>query len=349
MGEFAARDLELAADIAEVTERVADDVHEALQAGRTSALLFGCSVAHANHLADAVRDRGHSCEVITGETEQMVRQSIIGRFRRRELAALASCDVLTTGFDAPVVDVLAIVRATQSTSLYQQIVGRGMRIADSKTDCMILDYGGNVARHGPVDAVRVKEATKGKGDGDAPVKICPVCQALQPTSARACSECDSEFPPPEKKANAVASNLPILSRPATKPTATIHEVTSVRFAVHRKKGNSEAPSTMRVEYYNEASFLEMAPVAVKVASEWVCIEHDGFAYNKAVAWWKENVCSVDMPDTASEAVALMEQGYMRRVVAIKTVPDGDYTRIVAVDHGPALVAATWDEDEEIPF
>lgn len=349
MGEFAARDLELAADIAEVTERVADDVHEALQAGRTSALLFGCSVAHANHLADAVRDRGHSCEVITGDTEQMVRQSIIGRFRRRELAALASCDVLTTGFDAPVVDVLAIVRATQSTSLYQQIVGRGMRIAEGKTDCVILDYGGNVARHGPVDAVRVKEATKGKGDGDAPVKICPVCQALQPTSARACSECDSEFPPPEKKANAVASNLPILSGPATKPTATIHEVTSVRFAVHRKKGNADAPSTMRVEYYNEASFLEMAPVAVKVASEWVCIEHDGFAYNKAVAWWKENVCGVDMPDTASEAVALMEQGYMRRVVAIKTIPDGDYTRIVAVDHGPALVAATWDEDEEIPF
>jgi DNA repair protein RadD len=357
MGEFAARDLELAADIDEVTESVADDVHEAIQAGRTSALLFGCSVDHASHLAGAVRERGHSCEVITGDTEQMVRQSIIGRFRRRELTALASCDVLTTGFDAPVVDVLAIVRATQSTSLYQQIVGRGMRIADGKTDCCILDYGGNVARHGPVDAVRVKEAPNGKGDGDAPAKICPVCQALQPTSARACSECDSEFPPPEKKANATASNLPILSGPAAKPAATRHEISEVRFAVHRKKGADT--SSMRVEYLSDLDVLGTTSRS-KVASEWVCIEHDGFAFTKAVAWWKANVSGVAMPDTVVEAVDLMEAGYARPVVAIKTIPDGDYTRVLSVEHGTprepgddgeALAAPPSVEwgDEDIPF
>jgi DNA repair protein RadD len=357
MGEFAARDLELAADIDEVTESVADDVHEALQAGRTSALLFGCSVAHANHLAEAVRERGHSCEVITGETEQMVRQSIIGRFRRRELTALASCDVLTTGFDAPVVDVLAIVRATQSTSLYQQIVGRGMRIADGKTSCVILDYGGNVARHGPVDAVRVKEAPKGKGDGDAPVKICPVCQALQPTSARVCSECDSEFPPPEKKANARASNLPILSGPAAKPAATRHEISEVRFAVHRKKGTDT--SSMRVDYLTDLDVLGTVSRS-KVASEWVCIEHDGFAFTKATAWWKANVSGVAMPDTVAEAVDLLEAGYARPVVAIKTIPDGDYTRVLSVEHGTPREPGDDDEapaappsvewgDEEIPF
>jgi len=360
MGEFAARDLELAADIEEVTQKVADDVHEALQAGRTSALLFGCSVAHANHLADAMRERGHSCEVITGETEQLIRQSIIGRFRRRELAALASCDVLTTGFDAPVVDILAIVRATQSTSLYQQIVGRGMRIADGKGDCVILDYGGNVARHGPVDNVRVKEAPKGKGDGDAPVKICPVCMALQPTSARACSECDSEFPPPEKKANATASNLPILSGPQAKPAATRHEIKAVRFAVHRKKGTDT--SSMRVDYMGEVNALDMGAVPFKVASEWICVEHDGFAFTKATGWWKTNVSGAPMPDTAAEAVDLMEAGYMRPVVAIKTIHDGDYTRVLSIEHGtlresgedieedaPAAVPSVDWGDEEIPF
>jgi DNA repair protein RadD len=358
MGEFAARDLELAADIEEVTQKVADDVHEALQAGRTSALLFGCSVAHANHLADAVRERGHSCEVITGDTEQLIRQSIIGRFRRRELAALASCDVLTTGFDAPVVDVLAIVRATQSTSLYQQIVGRGMRIADGKGDCVILDYGGNVARHGPVDNVRVKEAPKGKGDGDAPVKICPVCMALQPTSARACLECDSEFPPPEKKANATASNLPILSGPQAKPAATRHEIKAVRFAVHRKKGADT--SSMRVDYMGEVNALDMGAVPCKVASEWVCVEHDGFAFTKAVGWWKANVSGAPLPDTAAEAVDLMDAGYMRPVVAIKTIPDGDYTRVLSIEYGearepgedieedPLPPSVQWG-DEEIPF
>jgi DNA repair protein RadD len=51
--------------------------------------------------------------------------------------------VLTTGFDAPHVDLIAILRPTESVSLYQQIVGRGLRLAPGKTDCLILDYAGN--------------------------------------------------------------------------------------------------------------------------------------------------------------------------------------------------------------
>lgn len=350
MGEFAARDLELAADIAEVTERVADDVHEAMQTGRTSALLFGCSVAHAHHLADAVRARGHSCEVITGETETMVRQAIIGRFRRRELAALASCDVLTTGFDAPIVDVLAIVRATQSVSLYQQIVGRGMRIADGKTDCIVLDYGGNVARHGPVDNVVVRERATKKGDGEAPTKTCATCCAEQPAAARVCSECDSEFPPPEKKANTQASNLPILSTGGLtplRPMATRHEIARVKFALHRKK-SGDGPPTMRVDYYGEVDNLDMGAVPVKVASEWVCIEHEGFAGNKARAWWRDHVSGPAFPPSVIDAVEALEAGYMRPVVAIETTPDGDYTRVSKIEHGPSREAGDEDEVQEAP-
>ncbi len=51
--------------------------------------------------------------------------------------------MLTTGFDAPHVDLIAILRPTESVSLYQQIVGRGLRLAPGKTDCLILDYAGN--------------------------------------------------------------------------------------------------------------------------------------------------------------------------------------------------------------
>ena len=130
-GEFVLRDLELAADVASVTERVADDVAAAIrEGGRTSALLFGVGVGHAAHLRDAMIERGISCELIVGETEQIVRQAVIAKFRRRELTAIASCDVLTTGFDAPIVDVLAVVRPTCSASLWVQMVGRGMRVAE---------------------------------------------------------------------------------------------------------------------------------------------------------------------------------------------------------------------------
>ncbi len=361
-GEFAARDLELAADIAEVTERVADDVAAALAAGRTSALLFGCSVAHAEHLRDALGARGVECATITGETDQMIRQAIIGRFRRRELAALASCDVLTTGFDAPCVDVLAVVRATASPSLYVQIVGRGMRPADGKADCLVLDYGGNIARHGPVDEIKIRP--KSKGDGKAPKKTCANCAAEQPAGARVCSGCDCEFPEPEKRANAQASALPVLSTGALGggPTSTKHAVGDVQFHEHRKK-SGDGPPTLRVDYYG-ADDGKSTRVPTKVASEWVCVQHEGFAHSKAAKWWAQHV-GTRMPSTVAEAVERLRAGEMPRVVEIETRPDGDYTRVVRLrqeagrqpgdDEETALPPApttapvdAWG-DEELPF
>lgn len=326
-GEFAMRDLELAADIAEVTERVADDVAAALAAGRTSALLFGCSVAHAEHLRDALAARGTECAVITGETEQFTRQGIIGRFRRRELAALASCDVLTTGFDAPCVDTLAVVRATASPSLYVQIVGRGMRPAEGKTDCLVLDYGGNIARHGPVDEVKIRP--KSKGEGKAPVKTCEHCAAEQPAGARVCSECDAEFPEPEKKANAEASALPVLSTGAIGGGAasTKHAIGETQYHEHRKR-SGDGPPTLRVDYYAaEPPNASSAWVPTKVASEWICVEHEGFAHSKAAKWWALHV-GTRMPAAVAEAVERLRAGEMPRVVEIETRPDGDYTRVV---------------------
>jgi len=361
LGEFAARDLELAADIAEVTDRVADDVVEALRLGRTSALVFSCGVAHAGHLDEAIRARGVESAVIVGDTDQMVRQALIGRFRRRELPVIVSCDVLTVGFDAPCVDVLALVRATQSTALYQQMIGRGLRKADGKDDCLILDYGGNIARHGPVDDVKVREKASKKGDGEAPVKTCPNCTAEQPTSARVCSECDTEFPPPEKKANAQASNLPVLSTGSIDGKATPearHVVGKVAFALHRKR-DPEAKPSVRVDYYAPDDGGS-ASVPLKIASEWVCVEHDNYARRKAESWWSANV-GTPFPSTVIEALDVLEAGYMKPVAAIVTKPDGEWTRIVKVEHGPARepgddtdqitdqpAAQDWGEDD-LPF
>jgi DNA repair protein RadD len=344
-GEFAARDLELAADISEVTERVADDVAAALASGRTSALLFGCSVAHAEHLRDALGARDVECAVITGETEQFTRQAIIGRFRRRELAALASCDVLTTGFDAPCVDVLAVVRATASPSLYVQIVGRGMRPAEGKRDCLVLDYGGNIARHGPVDEVKIRP--KSKGDGKAPTKTCDNCAAEQPAGARTCSECDYEFPPPEKRANTEASALPVLSTGALGggPKSTTHAIGETQYHVHRKR-SGDGPPTVRVDYYGaEPEGASSAWVPTKVASEWICVEHEGFARSRAAKWWAQHV-GTRMPATVAEAVERLRAGEMPRVVEIETRPDGDYTRVVRLRQEAGRQPGEDDEEEE---
>lgn len=68
---------------------------------------------------------------------------LIEDFKAQRFRYLVNVAVLTTGFDAPHVDLIAILRPTESVSLYQQIVGRGLRLAPGKTDCLILDYAGN--------------------------------------------------------------------------------------------------------------------------------------------------------------------------------------------------------------
>jgi DNA repair protein RadD len=334
MGEFAAKDLEMACDVDKINGIVADDVKGALDGGRTSAMIFGTSVAHAKRLRNEMNIRGVSCDVITGETERGQRDEIIGRFKRRDLACLASCDVLTTGFDAPVVDVLALVRPTMSPSLYVQMVGRGMRIADGKSDCLLLDYGGNIARHGPIDDVKVKPKGK-KTDGEAPTKICPKCMAVQAPAIRVCEHCGYEWPAPERKANDKASNLPALSLeikpPAPPAVPERHEVGRVEWVKHFKAGDDTAPPTLRIDYFPEGNVMGLGR---KIASEWVCVQHDegGFAWRKAMRWWEEHV-GCRLPESVDDAITLLEDGHMRPVVAIETTKEGKWDRVTAIIHG----------------
>ena len=92
--------------------------------------------------------------------------------------------VLTTGFNAPAVDLIAMLRPTKSTGLYVQMAGRGTRLAPGKDDCLVLDFAGNVARHGPIDAREAEGQANGEGDGEAPTKVCPECQTIMRDGGR---------------------------------------------------------------------------------------------------------------------------------------------------------------------
>lgn len=344
MGEFAAKDLEMASDVDSINGKVADDVEKALAGGRTSAMIFGTSVAHAKRLRNEVQMRGLSCAVITGETPRDERDEIIGRFKSRSLQVLSSCDVLTTGFDAPVVDVLAIVRPTISPSLFVQMVGRGMRLADGKSDCLLLDYGGNIARHGPIDDIKVKP--KGKGDGKAPTKVCPQCAATCAASSSVCDHCGYRWPAPERKANDKASNLPALSIPKTEEPPTRYDVGAVEWHLHRKMGDDAAPPTLRIDYYPVDDGFGLMR---KIASEWLCFDHDpgGFAWRKAQQWWADHTTARE-PTSVDDAIALLDSGYLRPVVAIETKKDGKWLRVVGWTHGEARQPGDDDPDAAAP-
>ncbi|WP_445400139.1 DEAD/DEAH box helicase [Zobellella sp. An-6] len=108
---------------------------------RQGVMIFAATVRHAAEVAGLLPP-GQTA-LITGETPGPERDAIIRRFKARELKFLVNVAVLTTGFDAPHVDLIAILRPTQSVALYQQIVGRGLRLSPGKHDCLVLDYAGN--------------------------------------------------------------------------------------------------------------------------------------------------------------------------------------------------------------
>ena len=151
---------------------------------RMGVMLFAATVRHAEEvLASLPPDMS---AMITGETPAADRKSIIACFKDRRIKYLVNVAVLTTGFDAPHVDVIAILRKTESVGLLQQIIGRGLRLHPEKKDCLILDYAGNIETHcpdGDLFAPAVK-AGKGGGDSNGMKCICPDCGCENHFTAR---------------------------------------------------------------------------------------------------------------------------------------------------------------------
>ena len=168
-GEYAERDVnQLLSKHKRVTRAIIEQVVE-LAAERQGVMIFAATVEHAREVAGYLPE--HETALITGATDLKDRDLLIQRFKQRQLKYLVNVSVLTTGFDAPHVDFIAILRPTQSVSLYQQIVGRGLRLDEGKQDCLVIDYAGNhVNLHHP-------EVGEPKPNPDSePVQVfCPGC------------------------------------------------------------------------------------------------------------------------------------------------------------------------------
>ncbi|WP_309043574.1 DEAD/DEAH box helicase [Marinobacter sediminicola] len=168
-GEYTEKDVnQLLSKHQRVTRAIIEQVVE-LAVERKAVMIFAATVDHAKEITGYLPV--HQTALITGTTDQNERDSLIQGFKQQQLKYLVNVSVLTTGFDAPHVDFIAILRPTQSVSLYQQIVGRGLRLDEGKQDCMVIDYAGNnVNLHHP-------EVGEKKPNPDSePVQVfCPGC------------------------------------------------------------------------------------------------------------------------------------------------------------------------------
>lgn len=349
-GDYNQKRLQAATDREEVTIAAVDEI-VTKGADRKSWLIFGAGVEHALHIRDEIRSRGISCETITGETPKEERRRIIEDFKAYRLRAITNNSVLTTGFNHKGVDLIAFMRPTLSAALYLQMAGRGVRVlyapgmpldtveqrkaaiaAGPKPDCLVLDFAGLVAKHGPVDMVEPKKP--GKGDGDAPIKICPECEELLHASVRVCTCCGYQFPASEEAKHAArASDAPILS--TNEPIW--REVTGRTFRRHEKVGG--LPS-VRVDY----------SLGLEVQKEWLCPQHTGFPKQRADRYWQQHGGARPFPKTVDE---FLERAAELSVTAgIRLKKNGKYWNVeghqvgAANDNQPVPVAANDNAERE---
>jgi DNA repair protein RadD len=380
-GEFLACEVDA---IMEDDERVRGAVAEILRHGadRQAWLIFCCSVKHAGMVSEALAAEGVQAPVITGETPVAERDDLIAGFKARTLRGLVNVNVLTTGFDAPHVDLIVLLRPTESPGLYYQMVGRGFRVAPGKADCLLLDLAGNIERHGPIETLNERIVTPGEGAGVS--KYCPACDAVNPGGAACCGDCGSPFFKRCKNLSCLcdtvpwdAENCPACGRPM-RPQArhtteaaegdpivaevappSWHDVDGVEYQDWEKRGAPDAPHTLRVDYFSGYS---------RVASEWVCIDHQGFARDKAIRWIagrlrpgvellysEDGTAVIDaLPLTVSRASS-MGQTWFRCPRRIATQVDGKWLRVVDAefddDDAEVTVAALTASgaDDEPPF
>jgi DNA repair protein RadD len=263
-GEYVEAELQAAVDTSDQNERVVREV--IALAGNRRAWLFFCSgVKHAEHVAQALTDNGVPAACVTGETPKKQREQILADFKTGRLRSLTNANVLTTGFDHPDIDLIAMLRPTMSAGLYVQMAGRGMRVKSHTDHCLVLDFAGVVAAHGPITAVQPPKKGQ-EGKGEAPVKVCDNCGELCAIPAANCPACGHAFPEPERK------KLELRNDDIMGLGGADLEVSSWSWRVHESRSSGKI--MLACTYYGALSD--------KPITEYLPVLHEGYAGARAM-------------------------------------------------------------------
>ena len=192
------------------------------------------------------------------------RKRILEEYKAGNIKALTNCDVLTTGFDYPDIDLIAMLRPTMSPSLYVQMAGRGLRPKSHTDHCLVLDFAGVVETHGAIINV-IPPKKHGDGMGEAPIKICDHCHEIVHASVKVCPACGEAFPVHEKDPLKL-HDVDIMGIQGTDLV-----VKEWRWSKHISKTSNK--EMLKVTYYGA---LSDPPI-----TEYLAVTHDGYAGQKA--------------------------------------------------------------------
>jgi len=166
---------------------------------RRRTVAFACSVGHSIHIRDEFIRVGVRAEHLDGDTPKDERDAILARLASGSTEAVSNCMVLTEGFDCPDIGCIVLVRPTKKMGLFRQMIGRGLRPVDGKSDCIVLDHSGAVFRHGlaedhvewaldPDQRATAPEHQKRQSSHESKLIECSQCGALR-LGGKPCPNC----------------------------------------------------------------------------------------------------------------------------------------------------------------
>lgn len=326
-GEYKQDELQAAVDKDEITYAA---VQEMLMYGqdRHHWLVFATGIDHTLHIAAMLDSVGVSCTYVHSKMKDDERDANIAGFIAGKYRAMVNNGILTTGFDFPGIDLIAMLRATQSPSLWVQMLGRGTRpvYADGfdlsssegrltaiaqgqKQNCIVLDFAGNTKRLGPInDPVLPRRKGKGKG-GTAPVRICEACGTYNHASVRVCSHCGAEFPR-ELKINEYAGTEEVIASGEVK--TEVFKVDRTVYSLHEKEGK---PDSIRASYF----------CGLRIFSTYICLDHEGYPSKLARDYWRAS--ALDEPPE-STTVAMLALDTLRSPTHIRVWIKPKYDQVL---------------------
>lgn len=185
-GKFKHKDLQAAVDKkARLTGKIMQEIVSIIEGGRTGAFIFAATAQHANECMASLP--AEQAAIITADTPHAKRKQFLDGARNGTIKYLVSVATLMVGVDVPNFDVCAWLRITESLIIFTQGIGRVLRLSPNKKEALILDYAGNLERHGDIDDPIINVALQPKPEDEPQYCIpCYTCGTNNKPTARRC-------------------------------------------------------------------------------------------------------------------------------------------------------------------
>ena len=196
MGDFNKKEINDAMDKSVITGNAVAEYTKYCAGKR--AIVFCCSVKHAENVAEEFRKAGYTAGLIEGRMPKEARKRLVNSFRSGEIQVLTSINVISEGFDLPAIEVAIMLRPTRSLRLWIQQSGRALRNFPGKKEAFILDHAGNSERlqFWPCDTYDWSlsgKKKKPKEDNGPKIRLCSSCFGANEAWRKMCKYCNREF------------------------------------------------------------------------------------------------------------------------------------------------------------